>query len=294
MFPRKNPGFHVENENGGATLVVTDSWSTQVERVLDSGEVDGLDLNYAKGFKTTDLAFIRPWPLKRLDILDRTITNLTPIYALSSTLESLSVQSAPAATIDLARLPALTSVSVDWAQVRSSIGDLPRLTDLLLLSYSEVDLVPLQWNTRLVRLRFKDRPRLRSLAGLEALQSIEHLGVYLAPLRDIAALRDLPPTGLRELHLESCRMSDLSSVASAQGLRLLNASDCGEIDSLAPLCGLEELEIVWLYGTTKVLDDDLTPIAALPRLRELRMMSRKTYRPSVKDVERLIAQRVGQ
>ena len=293
MFPPKDPGFHVEQVNGGATLVVTDSWSRQAERVLASGRVDGLDLNYAKGFKNTDLAFIRPWPLKRLDILDRTITDVTPIYALSSTLEWLSVQSAPAATIDLARLPSLTSVSAGWAQVSSSIGDLPGLTDLFLLSYSEVDLAPLRWNTRLVRLRFKDRPRLRSLAGLEALQSIEHLGVYLAPLRDITALCDLPSTGLRELHLESCRISELSSVACARDLRFLNVSDCGEIESLRPLRGLHALEVLWLYGTTKVLDDDLTPITALPRLRELRLMSRKSYRPSVKGVETLIAQRAG-
>ena len=107
VFARKDPGLHVEQVNGGATLVVTDSWSRQAERVLDSGRVDGLYLNYAKGFKSTDLAFIRPWPLKRLDILDRTVTDVTPIYALASPLESLSVQSAPAATIDLARLPSL-------------------------------------------------------------------------------------------------------------------------------------------------------------------------------------------
>ena len=210
---------------------------------------------------------------------------------LSPTLESLSVESAPEATIDLARLPSLTSLSAGWGQVRASIGELPGLTDLFLLSYSDIDLAPLRWNSQLVRLRFKDRPRLRSLAGLGALQSIGHLGVYLAPLRDITALRDLPPAGLRELHLESCRMSDLTSVASARGLRLLNASDCGEIESLQPIRPLLDLETLWMYGTTKVLDDDLAPITDLPRLRELRMQSRRTYRPSVKDVQTLIARR---
>ncbi|MEA2705202.1 MAG: hypothetical protein QOD63_3147, partial [Actinomycetota bacterium] len=163
MIVRKDPGFHVERADGCATLVVTDSWSRQAERVLESGVADGLDLNYAKGFKDTDLAFIRAWPLKRLKILARTITDLTPIYALSSTLESLSVQSAPAATIDLVRLPLLTSLSAEWAQVRSSIGERPGLTEIFLLSYSEVDLAPLRWNSQVVRLRLKDRPRLRSL-----------------------------------------------------------------------------------------------------------------------------------
>ena len=292
-FERKGQGFRLEPADGGTTLVVTGPWSKQAERVLESGRADGLDLNYALGFKNTDLAFIRPWPVRRLSILARTIKDLAPIYVLSSTLEALSVESAPTAPIDLARLPALTSVSADWAQVRSSIGELPGLTDLFLRSYSEVNLGPLRWNSQLMRLRFKDRPRLRSLAGLEALQSIEHLGVYLAPLRDITALRDLPPGRLRELHLESCRMSDLRPVGSARGLRFLNMSDCGEVESLQPIARLVDLEVLWLYGTTKVLDSDLSPIADLPRLRELRMMPRKMYRPTVEDVQTLIARRAG-
>jgi hypothetical protein len=121
-FARKDPGFLVEQEEGGATLVVTGSWSEQAERFLEAGRADGLDLNYANGFKNTDLAFMRPWPLKRLRILARTIKDVAPIYALSSTLESLSVECAPMATIDLARLPSLTRVAAQWAQVRSSIG----------------------------------------------------------------------------------------------------------------------------------------------------------------------------
>ncbi|HUQ64379.1 MAG TPA: hypothetical protein VM121_11540 [Acidimicrobiales bacterium] len=284
----------MEQARDGATLVITGRWNKEAERVLEAGRVDGLDLNYAKGFKDTDLAFMRPWPLKRLAILARTVKDVTPIYALSSTLESLSVECAPTVTIDLARLPSLRSLSAAWVQVRSSIGELSALNDLFLLSYSEVDLHPLRWNSGLVRLRLKDRPRLQSLAGLEALQAIEHLGIYLAPLHDITALEDLPPARLRELHLESCRTSDLTSVASARGLQLLNMSDCGEIESLRPLGGLGDLETLWLYGTTKVLDDDLTPIARLPRLRELRMMSRKTYRPSVEDVQTIISKRAGQ
>src|SRR5205085_6237240 len=131
-----------------------------------------------------------------------------------------------------------------WAQVRSSIAELPGLTDLFLLSYSETDLGPFGWNSQLVRLRLKDRPRLRALAGLEALRSLEHLGVYLAPLRDITALRDLPSGRLRELHLESCPIADFTPVASARGLRLFNASDCGEVESVLPISHLIDLEVL--------------------------------------------------
>lgn len=293
MIIEEEPGFHVERTEAGPTLVVTASWSKQAEQVIESGGADGLDLNYAKGFKDTDLAFVRAWPLKRLTLLARTVKDIAPIYSLSSTLESLRVQSAPAATIDLGKFPLLKRVSAEWIQVRSSIGECPGLTDLFLRAYSEIDLGPLRWNSQLVRLRFKDRPRLLSLAGLEALQSIEHLGVYLAPLRDITALSALAPNQLRELHLESCRIRDLSPAADSHGLRLLNASDCGDMESVHPLGRLSHLEVLWLFGTTRVLDEDLSPIAELPELRELRMRSRKTYRPSVEDVQALIARRVG-
>jgi hypothetical protein len=46
--------------------------------------------------------------------------------------------------------------------------------------------------------------------------------------------------------------------------------------------------MIWVYGTTKVLDNDLTPLVGLPKLRELRMKSRRSYRPSVKEVQRNI------
>jgi internalin A len=287
----EGPGFHVERTDVGATLIASGNWSAQADRVLDSGGVDGLDLNYAKGFKDTNLAFVRAWPIKRLTILARTVKDLTPIYRLSSTLEALSVQSAPTATIDLAKFPLLESLSAAWIQVRSSIGERPGLKDLYLGSYSEIDLGPLRWNSQLVRLRLKDRPRLQTLVGIESLPLIEHLGIYGAPLRDITALAELEGTQLRELHLQSCQIQDLGPVACSAGLRLLNASECGEVESVRPLAPLGDLEVLWLFGTTKVLDDDLGPIGELPRLRELRMRARRSYRPSVEEIQAAIERR---
>jgi hypothetical protein len=120
---------------------------------------------------------------------------------------------------------------------------------------------------------------------------LDHLGIYLA-----TSLDDFGPLGetttLRELHLESCRgLSDLFPIASSHALQLLNVADCGDIASLAPIAPLCELEAVWLYGTTKIVDDDLTPLAGLPLLSELRIMSRRSYRPSVDQLHALIANR---
>ena len=286
----EGPSFHIERSHEGATLVATGRWTTEAANALRSGRADGLDLNYAKGFKDTDLAFIEDWPLKRLSLLARTVKDLAPLGRVASTLESLSVESGPAA-IDLGSFPNVTDLSASWEQIRGSVADAPHLESLYAGSYTAEDLLPLQHNSRLQRIRMKDRPQLRSLRGVERLPALDHLGIYLATsLEDFAPLSET--TTLRELHLESCRsLTELIPIATSHALRLLNVADCGDIASLAPIAALHQLETVWLYGTTKVIDDDLTHLAGLPRLTELRMMSRRSYRPSVEQLQAHISNR---
>jgi Leucine-rich repeat (LRR) protein len=285
-------GYRIESGDDGPTLVVTDAWTDAAAHALDSGRADGLNLNYALGFKDTDLAFIRPWPLKRLAILARTVKDLTPVHRLSATLETMSIQSAPSATLDAGAFPELLSLGAAWGQVRSTLADAPQLEDLFLLSYDEADLSALRWNSSLRRLRFKDRPSMRSLSGVEALHHLRELEIYVAPLENLDPLRDVD-SALEELHLESCRVGDLGPIEDLTTLRVLNASENGEIKSLRPLRKLGDLEAVLLFGSTKVSDDDLEPLASLPRLRELRMRSRRTYRPSVEQIQTLVAERGG-
>lgn len=283
-------GYRIEAGDDGTTLVVTGAWSDAAGHALESGRADGLNLNYALGFKNTDLAFLREWRLKRLSILARTVKDLSPVCRLSATLETLSVQSAPSATLDVAAFPELLSLTASWDQVRSTVAEAPQLEDLFVLSYAEADLSAFRWNSSLRRLRFKDRPALTSLAGIEVLRHLRELGVYLAPLVDLEPLRCLD-SALEELHLESCRVHDLGPIEDLTTLRTLNASECGEIKSLRPLLRLTELEEVLLFGTTRIVDDDLAPLTSLPKLRELRMRSRRTYRPSVEDIQTLVLER---
>jgi hypothetical protein len=290
VIVEEGSSYRIERDENGDTLVVTDSWTDKISQLLSEGRADGLDLNYAKGFKNTDLSILRAWPLKRLAVLARTVKDLSPVARLGGTLEVLSVQTAPKASIDLAQFPALTALAAEWSQIRSSIAEAPRLADLMVRAYDEADLTPLRWNAALARLRFKDRPRIQHLNGVEALRSLEHLAVYLAPLQDLDALGN-EDLAVRELHVESCPIRDLSPLARQRSLTFLNASDCGDLASLSPLRELGDLSILWLFGTTKVIDDDLSPLCELSRLRELRMRSRRTYRPSVEAIQALYAGR---
>jgi hypothetical protein len=134
----------------------------------------------------------------------------------------------------------------------------------------------------------KDRPKLTSLAGLSHFPKLQRLGVYLASrLGDISELRGRQD--VRELELVSCKkLTKLDDLAQCIGLRRLNLADSGDIESLNPVAGLIELEELYLYGSTRILDYDLTPITGLQRLKTIAMMNRRGYMPSVEELRRRI------
>jgi hypothetical protein len=287
----EGPGFRIERSAFGDTLVVTDKFTAEASSVLYSGSVAGLDLNYALGFKNTDLEFIEPWPITRIRLLARTIKSIEPIYRLPS-LASLSLGAGHDLTLDLRRTPQLATLGADWIAVCDSISECTELEDLYLGGFNEADLSLLRWNSRLRRLRMKDRPQLRTLDGLVAFPLLEALGIFGAPLRDISALRDLSPNRLTELELESCRIGDVEALSSAVNLRILNLSEIGDIPSLRALAGMRALEFLWMWGSTRIIDADLSVLARLP-LRELRMQPRRTYQPSVQALQDGIEQLLG-
>ncbi|SDL61890.1 hypothetical protein SAMN04487916_111118 [Arthrobacter sp. ov407] len=283
--------FTLEDTREGVDLVVTGDWSQDARECLLDGRADGLVLNYAKGFHERDLQFVRGLPIRRLNLLARTLTDLSPVYSLGDHLVSLRVQSDPSSVIELERLPLLRGLSADWHQVQGSILFAPHLEQLVLGHYSEADFRPLASLPSLASVVMTAYPRVRSLDGIEDLPWLAELGIHLAKnLEDITALERSSSPVLEILELSSCRkVVDLAPVASCPSLRIFEFSECGDVPTLAPLAGLTRLEQLHLYGTTRVVDGDLHPIAQLPRLEELRMKSRQSYCPSVKEIQQVIA-----
>ncbi|WP_077490457.1 hypothetical protein [Sinomonas mesophila] len=278
----------MEDREQAGELVVTRPWTAQSARIIEEGRAHRLVLNYALGFNEPTLEFVRGLPIRELVILDRRLTDLEPIYSLAPTLESLEVTTHPKLKIRLTELPGLHRLGAAWAQVQDTIGQTAGINDLFLLDYRPDNLEPLSSHTGLETLRMKDRPRLSSLAGLSHFPRLRRLGLYLASrLTDISELRGR--SEILELELESCKkLMRIDDLLECTGLRRLNVADCGDIESLGPLQGLVELEELYLYESTRILDRDLSPIASLPRLRILRMMSRRGYIPTVEEIKRRI------
>jgi hypothetical protein len=269
-------------------LVVTERWTAQAARDFEEGRAYRLVLNYALGFNEPTLDFLRGLPIRELEIIDRRLNNLEPLYSLAPTLESLRVTTHPDLTIRLTELPKLHSLGASWAQVRDTIGQVSGLDSLFLLAYTPDNLEPLSSHAGLQTLRMKDRPRLSSLAGLSHLPKLQRLGIYLATrLIDISELRGR--SEIREIELVSCKkLTRINDLAECTGLRRLNIAESGDIESLSPVAGLTELEELYLYGSTKILDHDLTPITGLRPLKSFAMMNRRGYEPSVEVLKRQV------
>lgn len=276
-----------EDAAGRVDFDVQTEWSPALRDAFMRSGADGLVSNYARGFSARDIDFVRDLPLRRLNILDRGISDLTPIHDLGSSLEELRVQSAPGSYLDLALLPRLKVLSCAWSQVSSSIDRTEQIEELFLSPYTETDLTPLRHLTSLRSLRMKQRPRVRSLDGVEAMPWLARLGIYGAPLEDTSALGRLSSPVLSHLDLASCRrLTSLTDLSALIGLRELDVSESGSLDSLLPIAGLTRLERLYLYGATTIADGDLTPLLSMTHMRDLRMMNRRHYRPTVDGIRK--------
>jgi hypothetical protein len=276
--------------NGTIEMVVTGPWSDEAGAAFVDQGADTLLLNYALGFDMPDLRFLDGLPVRNLTVIDRRLQSLDQIYGLASTLRSMSLTVDPTLTVDLERLPDLTEIRADWGQIRQTFRSAVHLVRLFAGRYTEEDLSVLASAGRLETLVLKDRPRLKSLDGLAGLPGLRHLGIYLATrLSDTGAVR---ASMLRELHLEACKkVSTLDDVATCGDLEVLNLSDGANFTSAQPLRALTKLRELLLFGSTRIMDGDLSPIADLPQLQELRMQSRRHYRPSVEEIQKIIADR---
>ena len=227
--------------------------------------------------------------LRALHVLDRSVVDIDPVYELAETLEELSIQVAASAELDLGRLPRIHKIAGAWDLIGPTLGRLLRLQTVMTWAYGAPDLRDFRDHVELERLIVKDARGLRSLSGVGDLLALSSLQMHGVPkLHDIDDVATLGGS-LSRFELERChRIEHLEAVEPLVKLRFLGVSDAGTIPTLAPVRDLLDLEVVHAWGTTKVHDDDLSPLTALPNLRELRMRDRRSYRPTVRQIQTAI------
>lgn len=271
--------------DGDVEFELLGPWSQSAHEAFLEAGAQRLVLNYARGFQGHDLEFICDLPLTRLEVLARTIVDLSPVEALSSELAELSLVTSHRSRLDLSLFAHLTALACAWSQVADSISDCHSVEDLYLGEYDPEDLTPLAHLSNLRSLRMKERPRVRHLGGIETMNWIANLEIYDAPLDDISALGQRHPM-LRSVAFGGCtRLTSLEQLERFSELEALDVSEAGSIESLHPIAGLVDLRRLHLYGSTQILDGDLSPLLAMTSMSDLRLMNRRHYAPSVSSVK---------
>ena len=276
----------LEDTPKGRDLVVTGAWSREAAKALAIGKADGLVLNGALGFSESSLNCLADFGIRRLRIIDRSIADLEPIARLGESLEELSVEAADDAKLDLAAVPRLQSLAGPWWLLAPSFSSLLCLREVVTWDFSEPDLHRFRDHVGLERLTVKDAPTLESLSGISDLRDLVVLEVLGGPrLHDIGDVEWLAASLRRLRFIECAAIESLDQIEALVGLTFLEVDDCGVVPSLAPLASLQHLEKVYLSGSTRPADDDLSPLIALPRLREVRIRERDGYTPTVAAVK---------
>ena len=194
------------------------------------------------------------------------------------------MQAAPGVSLDLGEMPQLRSLAGEWEVIRWQLRFLESLETLVTWRFDEDSLLALNEHVGLQRLTIKEARRLASLLGAEHMVALRRLEVLLAPsLADVNAISDL--VELQELSFETARRLDaLDDIKSLTRLSHLGIANSGGIRSLTPVTEMKELKSLYAWGTTHILDNDMTPLLGLSALTDLRIRPRKSYNPTVADV----------
>jgi hypothetical protein len=152
--------------------------------------------------------------------------------------------------------------------------------------FDEEDLSSFAQSAALEHLVIKEAPHLVSLDGISKLRRVSHLAILLAErLQHTTAVASLGET-LRHFELESCSaVGKIDDAKPLKGLSFLGISECGRIDSLKPVRFLRDLLTLHAWGSTMIVDCDLSPLTSLENLQEIRMRDRAAYEPRLSAVK---------
>lgn len=260
----------------GPRAILTGPCSRATLASLERRSIVELELNHAFGWRGDDIRFVASLPqLQVFDILDFLIEDIDPIHELRN-LRSLGVSTYCKSEIRFSAFPLLEHCGIEWRAKAKSVFDCISLKHLFLNRYSGKNASDIGRLTRLESLEVLNAP-VADLSGLSSLPVLKSLRI--ANLRCLESLDGLGEIGsLEELTIDTCRkVQSIAELARLLKLRTLVLNNLGEIESIRPIAGLRELRDVRFVESTNIVDGDLTPLAGLPRLKELSFKNRRHY-----------------
>ncbi|HAL45873.1 MAG: hypothetical protein A2Y12_14590 [Planctomycetes bacterium GWF2_42_9] len=271
--------FIIENSKYGKRLILCSKLTEEVVRYCIQNDIKELELNWAKGFKSDDLALLKDLSqLEAFDICDYTIKDISGIGSLRN-LKELNISTYCKTQIDLSNFTQLESLSLFWRKNTIGFEKLKNLRKLFLYKYNPItkDLSELAALDSLEYLSLKS-PSIESIGNVTSLkQNLKFLGIYAATkLQNIDSLAEL--TNLQTLELDTCKkINQLDAIGKMKSLEKLSISNCGSIESLEPVSKLMNLNELRFIESTNIIDGNINIVSSLPKLEKIVFQNRRHY-----------------
>ena len=264
-------------DDGLIWLVVVNGWSSSVADLVNSGRVDGVELNSSKGSWDESLRFLSDVPgLRHLTLIDLAAKDVGALQTLAN-LEGLTLSAYSKSPIDFGRMPRLRKAFIEWRKQYRNLSSCVLLEDLYINRYTGRDLRVVDPMRHMVRLRVGDSRTVSNLSGIEKLTHLRAIGIYGLPqLRSLEPLTDRADS-LEDVDINQCRhLSSIEPLGQLKSLKRLVLADCGKVPSIRPVAQCHQLRQFFFYGDTNVADGDFDFLRQMP-LADISFMNRRHY-----------------
>jgi hypothetical protein len=268
--------FTTEVQDGKNVLILS-RWDISVRNFMLDKNINGLILNYAKGFCEPNLDFLDELPfLTSITLLFHHIGDISKIQSLKH-LKKLDLQCRFDKTyIDFNSFPELQVCWFYWRPGANTLMNNTKVNEIRTSRYPYKSLLEMSKLSNLEKLEISTSA-ITNLDGITNLSKLKKLELgYLTKLKSINGVSSL--SHIEIFRLNTCKnISILDEVQDLDKLKVLEFANCGDIESLRPLRNLKSLEHVIFYESTNILDGDISVLKYLPNLKDVRFQNRRHY-----------------
>jgi len=279
---------NIEFENGlyGIKATIKTTWQDSFLQILIDNEVQELILNNAKGWQGDNVDFLQWLPdLKSIAIIDMRLKSIGAVHYLHNLLQIQLITYANQ-PIDFTSFPELVVCDFEWIRGSDSIFSCTVLKSLCINRYNSKSSETFKVLKNLEKLTLLNSP-IENIEGLSALSNLKYLRLAnLKKLKSLDGLENL--TQLEELKIHSCKgTSVITNIFKLVKLKRLHLLETGTIESIKGIENLFELWDFIFYGSTNILDGDISPVLKLKNLAKISYQNRKHYSHKREDFGKL-------
>ncbi len=260
----------------GMKAIIISEWNDSFLELINNNNVTELELNDGKGWRGSNLDFLVLLPnLKSLIVIDLKIESLNSIHYLNK-LEKIDIITYAKTPINFKSFPNLLECNIEWIKGSESLFELTKIRRLFINNYKGKDSSVLSRMLELEELSLLNTS-FNEIKGILFLKELKKL--KLASLKKINSLEGIGKLKkIKELEVQNCKsIFDVSPIFELINIERLLLVDLNTISSIKGIEKLVLMRYFLFYGSTDVIDGDISSLFLMKQIRKISFQNRKHY-----------------